>query len=112
MDPLACWNRLLDAFRESDYEECASACDDLRHWLLRGSFRPKELPGIVTSAALLTLATFCRFQISADELQEYDEQMFGGDYAYSPDDRFILADPVEASKAVLVFGKSRKDSQK
>ena len=40
MDPTACVQRILDACREGDSDEYASAWSDLAYWMERGGFAP------------------------------------------------------------------------
>jgi hypothetical protein len=44
MDPLACWQRFLEACQEGDWEGAAEAHADLVEWRRKGGFRPAEIP--------------------------------------------------------------------
>ena len=42
MDPNACVDRILSAIRAQDEEEIIEAFGDLREWLHKGGFHPRE----------------------------------------------------------------------
>lgn len=41
MDPSACFQRFLDAFKRGDSEEMRESMRDLREWLRKGGFAPR-----------------------------------------------------------------------
>ncbi len=47
MDPLACWERLVEACRMGEMEEAAQAAMDLRQWQVGGGFMPAGVPDSV-----------------------------------------------------------------
>ncbi len=44
MDPQATWTRLLDAWKDHDWEALQAAAKDLKHWMARGGFPPDVFP--------------------------------------------------------------------
>ena len=44
MDPQATWTRLLEAWKDHDWEELQEAARDLKRWMARGGFPPDVFP--------------------------------------------------------------------
>lgn len=58
MDPVACWERLLDACTAGDMAEAADAALDLDAWKLKGGCLPPPVP-FLSSGRLRAFARVC-----------------------------------------------------
>lgn len=75
MDPNACWKRLMETYRDQEWDEVVECVDALNGWVERGGFLPAVFGAFGEDGELVMLMAIFRLRDVASDSMEHEAEM-------------------------------------